>query len=90
MATGKKGQAVIWLTSDWHLFHKKIIQYSNRPFVSLDEMHHELIKRHNEKVKSDDLVIHVGDFSFGKREETLNKMAVNGSYSVITIRNAIT
>lgn len=52
-----------FFTSDEHFDHKRIIQYSKRPFSSVEEMNSELIKRHNERVKSGDLVVHCGDFT---------------------------
>ena len=52
--------------------HKNIIQYENRPFKDVQEMDQELIKVWNEKVKDDDLVYILGDFSFYNGEETNN------------------
>jgi len=62
-----------WISSDHHFFHKRILEYQadTRPFNNLDEMHAELIKRHNEKVSPNDMVFFLGDFSFGKAGETL-------------------
>jgi calcineurin-like phosphoesterase family protein len=54
----------IWFTSDEHYGHARIIEYCNRPFRDVDQMTEELIKRHNLLVKEEDLVIHVGDFTF--------------------------
>ena len=56
-----------WFTSDWHLGHRNIIQYSDRPFRDVDHMNEELIARHNAMVKPNDLVIDVGDFSMNER-----------------------
>lgn len=56
-----------WFTSDWHLGHRNIITYSNRPFQSVDQMNEELIDKHNALVKPGDLVIDVGDFSMNER-----------------------
>ena len=52
-----------FFTSDEHYGHTNIIKYCNRPFNSIKEMDEEIIKRHNEKVKSNDFVIHGGDFT---------------------------
>lgn len=52
----------IWFTSDTHFWHEKIIEYSNRPFTDLDEMHEQLIHRWNTCVSKSDLVYHLGDF----------------------------
>src|SRR5438128_316371 len=52
-----------WFTSDEHYGHAKVIEYYERPFDDLAEMHAELIARHNEVVGDGDVVYHVGDFS---------------------------
>jgi len=52
-----------WLTADNHFGHTKIIEYTNRPFASVDEMDSEMISRWNERVKIGDLVYHLGDFT---------------------------
>jgi calcineurin-like phosphoesterase family protein len=58
----------IFFISDLHTFHKNIIQFDDRPFKDLDEMHFELIKRWNDVVSDDDIVFHLGDLSFGRSE----------------------
>jgi len=60
----------IYFTSDLHLGHKNIIQYCNRPFVSIDEMNKVLIDNWNSVVKSNDTVYQLGDFSFNKNPKT--------------------
>lgn len=59
---------MFFFTSDEHYGHYNVIKYCNRPFSSTIEMDEELIRRHNEKVKSTDIVIHAGDFSLSKTE----------------------
>jgi calcineurin-like phosphoesterase family protein len=56
-----------WFTSDWHLGHRNIIEYSQRPFENVERMNEELIARHNALVKPDDIVIDVGDFSMNEK-----------------------
>lgn len=60
-------------TSDLHFSHRRIIEYENRPFDSIDEMDEALIKRWNSKVKAGDEVYILGDFGFckGKRANYL-------------------
>ena len=54
----------IWFTSDTHFGHKNILDYQpNRKFTSVDEMDEFLIETWNSKVKSNDIVFHLGDFS---------------------------
>lgn len=53
-----------FFTSDNHFSHKRVIDFSQRPFKDLKHMEHELIKRWNKKVKDEDTVYIVGDFNF--------------------------
>lgn len=55
--------------SDAHYFHKNVIKYSNRPFVSVEDMNQQMIERWNKQVKPDDTVYHLGDFAFAKIEQ---------------------
>ena len=58
-------QVNIWFTSDTHFEHAKIIEYCKRPFKNKDEMTEALIKNWNDLVGPDDIVFHLGDFSWG-------------------------
>lgn len=53
-----------FLSADYHFGHYNIIKYANRPFKTLNEMNEKIIKRHNERVKPEDIVFFVGDFCF--------------------------
>ena len=53
-----------FFTSDEHYSHSRIIKYCNRPFQSSEEMDEEIISRHNEVVRKNDIVIHSGDFAW--------------------------
>lgn len=55
---------MIHFVSDTHFYHKNVIQYSNRPFASVEEMNEKMIAAWNEKVAEDDTVYHLGDFAF--------------------------
>lgn len=57
---------MIYFTSDWHLDHKNICTYSNRPFKSVDEMNEAIIDNCNSIVQTDDDIIFEGDFAFSK------------------------
>ena len=54
----------LWFTSDEHYGHSNVIEYCERPFDGLEDMHAELISRHNTVVQPDDTVYHLGDFCF--------------------------
>jgi calcineurin-like phosphoesterase family protein len=56
-----------WFTSDEHYAHANIIRYCARPFADVEEMEQELIARHNARVRADDHVYHLGDFSLDER-----------------------
>lgn len=53
-----------FFTADHHNNHANIIKYCNRPFSSLEEMNTTILRNHNERVKKEDTVFHVGDFIF--------------------------
>jgi calcineurin-like phosphoesterase family protein len=63
----------IWFTSDTHYQHKNICKgVSNwdegsytRPFTMLEEMNETIIRNINSVVDKNDILIHLGDWSFG-------------------------
>lgn len=61
----------IFLTSDHHFGHKNILNYQpdTRPFDSVEEMNEQLVQRHNEVVKPNDVVYMLGDFAFTSQEQ---------------------
>jgi calcineurin-like phosphoesterase family protein len=65
----QSGRKKLFLTSDEHYKHKRIIGYQKRPFTSLEEMDNTLVENHNSVVKNTDVVIHIGDFCFGKAKD---------------------
>lgn len=70
----------IFITSDTHFNHKNIIEYTKRPFKTVKDMDEEIIKKWNNKVGKDDLVIHLGDFALGDKEEVKEiKKRLNGN-----------
>lgn len=52
-----------YLTSDWHLFHFNILEYTNRPYKNIKDMHKSLQDKHNEIVKDTDEVWNLGDIT---------------------------
>lgn len=80
----EKNDVKHWLTSDTHFYHANILKYCNRPFKDVDEMNEELVKRWNSVVKPNDIVHHLGDFCFGKKENVLEILPkLNGKIDLI-------
>jgi len=63
-----------WFISDHHLWHFNIIQYANRPFKTLIEMHEALLDWHNELVKPQDHVSFLGDVTLKRGGSIDRKM----------------
>lgn len=59
----------VWFSADEHYGHSNIIKYCNRPFADTKEMDEEIIRRHNEVVKQEDTVYHIGDFTLRSERE---------------------
>ena len=57
----------IWFTADFHLGHKNIIRYCNRPFETVEEMNHTILERLNACVKANDILYFLGDFCIGPK-----------------------
>lgn len=57
----------LFATSDFHLNHGNILNYTNRHnhFKNVTEMNESLIERFNKKVSEKDTTIILGDFCFG-------------------------
>lgn len=58
-----------YLIADTHFNHKRIIEYCKRPYSNVEEMNEDLIRKWNNVVSKNDIVIHVGDFGFGSFDE---------------------
>lgn len=69
----------IYFSSDYHLGHKNIIKYDNRPFKDINHMDESIITNHNEIVSKNDDFYFLGDFSFNdlKTEEYLKRLNGN-------------
>jgi calcineurin-like phosphoesterase family protein len=67
--TQENNKQNVYFTSDFHLFHKNVIRFDNRPFDNVDKMHIAIEEGWNEVVQPQDIVIYLGDLSFARREE---------------------
>lgn len=66
---------MIYITSDLHFYHKNIIKFQpNRRCSTIEEMNEKLIEEWNSLVKNEDTIYHLGDFSFKKPKEILNRL----------------
>jgi len=52
---------MIFWTADWHFFHRKILEYCNRPFKSEAHMRNTIINNFNKTVGKKDSTFVVGD-----------------------------
>lgn len=68
-----------YFSSDWHLEHKNIIKYNNRPFRSLEEMNNTIIQNYNNLVLDNDDFYFLGDFCFNDKrtEEFISQLRGN-------------
>lgn len=64
----------VWLSSDYHFGHFNILKYCGRPFSNIGEMNDEIIRKHNEVVKKDDMVFCLGDIAFKHGLSFIEKM----------------
>ena len=75
---------LIYFSSDYHLNHKRICEYSRRPFNTVEEMNETIIKNHNDIVKPNDTLYFLGDFAFGNSEFIRNTLRrLNGRISFV-------
>jgi calcineurin-like phosphoesterase family protein len=56
--------------SDLHFGHKRMLEYENRPFETVEKMDEALISNWNKKVKNQYYIYVLGDFSFHSKEKT--------------------
>jgi calcineurin-like phosphoesterase family protein len=78
---------MIWFTSDTHFNHFRIIEYTNRPFSSAEEMTETLIRNWNACVKPDDTIYHLGDVGFGQVNHVVNVMRRLAGHKFLIIGN---
>lgn len=62
--------AETFFTSDHHFFHKMLLK-NREEFSDIDDMNEQMIARWNSMIGKKDSVYYLGDFSFGKKEDTL-------------------
>lgn len=60
----------IYFCSDFHLSHRNVLKFDNRPYSTVEEMHVDLIKKWNSVIKDDDIIYYLGDLSMGNKNVT--------------------
>ncbi len=56
--------------ADEHYYHRPILFFQERPYLTTFLMLEDYIGQHNSTVEKHDHVYHIGDFSFGSQEQT--------------------
>ena len=79
-------EKMIYFTSDLHLGHNAVIQMCERPFLSVDEMNHTLIKNINTRVNKNDTLYILGDISHRLPIEASNEFIAKIEGRKILIR----
>ena len=77
---------MIWITSDHHFNHEKIIEYCDRPFDNTSDMNEYMIAKWNSVVRPDDMVLHLGDFALQMNEEEVTALVSKLHGTIILIR----
>lgn len=72
--------------SDHHFGHENIIDYTKRPFDSVEEMNTYMIKQWNKVVAPGDTLYHLGDFSIGVKEDEMKELVNKLNGNIILIR----
>lgn len=72
----------IWVIADTHFSHDAIIQYGERPFVSVEGMNSLMIRNWNALVQPSDHVYHLGDVTLKRSQLDIVKL-LNGQKRLI-------
>lgn len=81
---GNRQRKPIFYTSDWHIGHANVIQFSNRPFHDVNEMSEVLIRRYNSTVPENGVCYFLGDMGWGDNDALKNVISrLNGTKVLI-------
>ena len=64
----------IFFISDTHWHHRNILEYDQRPFMSIEEHDRTLVDNWNAVVQPNDEVYHLGDIGFGVTVEFIQAL----------------
>jgi len=73
----------IFMISDTHFHHKRIIEYADRPFANVLSMNKAIIKNWNAVVSKNDKVFHIGDIGFGTTEDMIKIFRQLNGYKIL-------
>lgn len=71
-----------FLSADYHFNHTNVLDFEKRPFKNISHMNSEIIRKHNERVKSEDEMYFEGDFLFGGKPNDFLKQ-MNGHWHFV-------
>lgn len=60
---------MVYFTSDTHFYHLNVIKYCNRPYVGVEDMNADLVRKWNSVVHVSDTVYHLGDVSIEPKDK---------------------
>lgn len=80
---------MIYVTSDLHFFHKKILEFQahTRPYQDVEEMHAAIISNWNGMIAPDDTTYILGDVSFGRASLTADILNQLNGKKILIIGN---
>jgi len=78
--------STIYFTSDQHFYHKRIIEYENRPFETAEEMNDYMLNKWNKRVSKRDKVYFLGDLCIPSQKYKEIIPLLNG-YKVMVMGN---
>lgn len=61
----------IWIISDTHFSHQREFLYKPRGFTTITEMNEAIVENWNNKVKSEDLIFHLGDLCLSDNKDAI-------------------
>ncbi len=57
---------MIWFSADYHLSHRNIIKYCDRPFKNVEDMDNRILMNLKKRVRKGDILYFLGDLTFDK------------------------
>lgn len=73
--------------ADWHYGHEAILAYDNRPFLTVEEMNAELIRRWNAVVAPEDVTYVLGDMFWCGEEEAVAVLDKLNGRKILVVGN---